>query len=152
MSRMAYNTSVNVPVARKVAERPSPVTWRSRVRHVASSEIGPQVTSSVSSSLRRMPFHAACRAVKGRHQAAVGKYALVSASFLCHNTPRNVPASLKVALVACFSGLLKIGSQVTSPALPALRLTPFYTVPRALVNCNQVIEANISLFAVYFSC
>ena len=38
-----YNTGVNVPAARTVAERPSPVTWRYNVWHPALLEIGPQV-------------------------------------------------------------------------------------------------------------
>lgn len=39
-----YNNAVNAPAIRKVAERPSAVTRRSRVRPTASSQIGSQVT------------------------------------------------------------------------------------------------------------
>jgi hypothetical protein len=50
--------------------------------------------------------------------SAVYKHGLVQSSLLCYNGGRNVPASRKVALTACFSGLLKIGAQVISSFAP----------------------------------
>ena len=125
---MWHNTGINVPVARTVAERPSSVRWRSRVRHSASSKIGPQVISTLPAS-RPMSPAAILRAKINFVKTKIFKCFLACSYIIRYTENINVPALRKVALTACFSQWLKIGSQVNSPHL-------FHT--NSYYNCMRI--------------